>query len=107
MVDVMERYAVHGRASATVNSYDQVRDVLLECGLSERRAEACQQAALAYLNGHRFREGMSRSAFYRLRNDLLLVGIDIAAELNVSALRFSVESVPLRPTMQPEWYRAA
>jgi II/X family phage/plasmid replication protein len=53
------------------------------------------------------RECMSKSAFYRLRRDLLRVGIDISADLNVSALRFAIETIQLKPTEMPDWYRKA
>jgi hypothetical protein len=42
-----------------------------------------------------------------MRRDLLLVGIDIAADLNISALRFSIETIQLKPTEMPEWYLKA
>jgi II/X family phage/plasmid replication protein len=86
---------------------NDIRQALVSAGIGELRATRLEHAALAYLNGCKLRDGVSKSTFYRMRRDLLLVGIDIAADLNISALRFSIETIQLKPTEMPEWYLKA
>lgn len=107
MRSIVEGYSLHGRASASVGSMSDIAVVLEGLGLKPLRAQRCQEAALAYLAGCDMRSGRSPATFYRLRRDLLLVGIDIAAELNVSSLRFSVEEIKLTSLQEPAWYKCA
>ena len=105
MAAILKGYALHERAQSTASRLDDIAAALEGCGLSRRRAAHCQAMALAYVSGHKLRGGISKSAFYRLRKDLLLVGIDISADLNISSLRFAIEKIELKPTEMPEWYR--
>jgi hypothetical protein len=107
MREIMDERALHGRSETSVDSWDGIADELMALGVPEGRARRAQVYAKAYRSGEHVRGQMARSSFYKLRRDLLLVGIDIAAELNVSALRFSVQPIELRPLEMPEWYRAA
>lgn len=107
MAAILKGYGLHERATASASSMNDIRAALVAAGIGEQRATRLQDAAMAYLNGAKMREGRSQSAFYRMRRDLLLVGIDIAADLNISALRFSIEMIQLKPTEMPEWYREA
>lgn len=107
MESIMERFALHGRASASVSSWDQIAEQLIALGYSERRAFVCQREAKAYIGGENLREGRHVSTFYRLRADLLKVGIDINAPSNVSSLKFAVKNIELRPLAMPAWYQAA
>jgi len=104
---ILEGYAVHDKATTNASSMHDIAAALRNQGLSARRAEHCQAMALAYMSGHNLRSGISRATFYRLRRDLLLVGIDISADLNISSLRFKFEPIKMQPTAMPEWYRAA
>lgn len=107
MTDVIKRYAMHERMSAASTSYDRIYERLMADGLSGSRARRAQEAAYAYLGGHVFRVGhnIPKTSFYRLRADLLRVGLDIAAPLNVSALRYSVKVVEWRPATLPKAFR--
>jgi II/X family phage/plasmid replication protein len=101
---IMDSYALHSRSAVSVGSYMDISQQLEEYGLTGSRAQKAQICALAYMSGHDLKAGMSKSAFYRVRSDLLLVGIDISAPMNVSALRFSVQNISLSETAVPEWY---
>lgn len=105
MSAIVDEYSLHSRSQYSIGSYMEIRDILVEQhGFSSARAERAQLAALAYIAGHNLREGRHLATFYRLRRDLLLVGIDIAAECNVSSLRFSVETIQLQELQEPDWY---
>ena len=109
MHELMESYSPHRRLGGGVSSFSEVQQRLEEEGVSRGRARLAQAAIFAYLAGHRFVVGeyMSRASFYRLRADLLLVGVDIAAPLNVSALPVRIRTLDLVPTAVPDWYRLA
>lgn len=104
MGNILSSYALHNSCVNSIGSYMEIRDILLQHGLKPARAEKAQMAALSYIAGHDIKSGCSRATYYRLRNDLLLVGIDISAEVNISSLKFSVESLSLVPLSEPSWY---
>ncbi|PID62207.1 MAG: hypothetical protein CSB44_03680 [Gammaproteobacteria bacterium] len=61
----------------------------------------------AYMRGENIAEqGMSRATFYRYRQQLLAVGVDIAKELNVTALRVRPRVIELTAAEPPSFYRA-
>jgi hypothetical protein len=107
MSAILKGYGLHERATAGASSMNDIRGALVSAGIGELRATRLEHGALAFLNGCNMRDGMSKSTFYRMRRDLLLVGIDIAADLNISALRFAIETIQLKPTEMPDWYRKA
>lgn len=109
MSDLLDKYQPHKKMGVNLSSYQEIRRDLIEAGLPKNRAERAQQAAFAWLNGHEFIPGqtMSKSAFYRLRSDLRMVGIDIGQPCDVSALPLRIREVTLQPAIAPAWYRSA
>lgn len=109
MVALMDEYSPHRSAGAGRCSFEDVYPSLIAEGLPQSRARAAQTALYAYLSGHRFvvGENISKSAFYRLRADLRVAGVDIAAPLNVSALPVRIRELQLVPAAPPDWYALA
>lgn len=104
---VIDKYAMHTRVGVARSSWATIYDDLLLLGVPAGRARRAQEAAYAYLGGHVFRKGenIPVRSFYRLRADLRVVGLDISAPLNVSALRGSVRVVDLAPASLPRAFR--
>jgi hypothetical protein len=109
MSRVADKYAMHSRVGVARSSWARIYEELLELEVPAGRARRGQEAAYAYLGGHVFRKGenIPVRSFYRLRADLRLVGLDISAPLNVSALRGSVRVIDLSPATVPVAYRRA
>lgn len=107
MEQVLDKYAKHRQIGAGVDGLLSIRDELVGQGVPAGRAEKAQQAALSFAAGYNLRASLSKSAYYRLRSDLLRVGLDIGGELNVTALPLRVREVKLEKVEPPEWYRAA
>jgi hypothetical protein len=106
---VSDKYAMHARVGVARTSWARIYEDLLALEIPAGRARRAQEAAYAYLGGHVFRKGhnIPVRSFYRLRSDLRLVGLDISAALNVSALRGSVRVVDLAPVVLPIAFRRA
>jgi hypothetical protein len=109
MRELMDEYSPHRDAGAGRCDFLEVQSHLVATGLPVSRARAAQTALYAYLAGHRFvvGENISKSAFYRLRADLRVCGVDIAAPLNVSTLPVRIRELELSPAVAPAWYRWA
>jgi hypothetical protein len=113
MRNVMQQYAMHDRVGVARSGWAKVYEQLLGLGIPASRARRAQEAAYAYLGGHVFRRGkpplgnIPNGSFYRLRADLRLVGLDIAAPLNVSALHCAVRVVEMRRAYLPVGFRRA
>ena len=109
MRNILGKYAMHDKVGVARSSWSRVYEQLLDLNVPEGRARRGQEAAYAYLGGHVFRKGdnIPVRTFYRLRADLRLVGLDIAAPLNVSALQTSVRVVDLVPVSLPAYLRRA
>ena len=109
MRNILGKYAMHGKVGVARSSWSRVYEQLLDLNVPEGRARRGQEAAYAYLGGHVFRKGdnIPVRTFYRLRADLRLVGLDIAAPLNVSALQTAVRVVDLVPVALPQHLRRA
>ena len=109
MCELLDEYSPHREAGKGRCSFDELYETLQGAGIPRSRARAAQTALYAFLAGHRFvvGENISKSAFYRLRADIKVAGVDIAAPLNVSALPIRVRELQLSPTAAPDWYRWA
>lgn len=101
---VLDAYSPHKRLGFSTG-ISNIRDELIAEGVPARRAAKAQREVYAYFGGENLKACMSSSAFYRLRSDLLLVGIDICAPLNVSALSVRVRPIDLVSVSAPEFYR--
>jgi hypothetical protein len=103
----LEGYSPHQEAGASCASFQELHAQLVEEGIPVSRARAAQTALYAYLAGHRFvvGENISKSAYYRLRADVLRAGVDIGAPLNVATLPVRVRELELSPAAAPAWYR--
>lgn len=114
MSQLLDEYSPHRETGAACDNVRDLYSTMVEAGLPKSRARAAQVAAEAYRNGFRFNHdpkkgpvNISRSAFYRLKADVALCGIDIAAPLNVAALPVRIRTVELSPAVAPDWYRWA
>jgi len=109
MSELLDQYSPHREAGVGRCDFAELERTLIAEGLPRSRARAAQTALYAYLAGHRFvvGENISKSAFYRLRADLRVCGVDIAAPLNVSTLPVRVRELSLAPAAAPSWYRWA
>jgi len=109
MRELLDQYSPHRDAGAGRCDFSEVQSHLVASGLPVSRARAAQTALYAYLAGRRFvvGENISKSAFYRLRADLRVCGVDIAAPLNVSTLPVRIRELELSPAVAPSWYRWA
>lgn len=58
----------------------------------------------AYVAGENVRAGMSKTSFYRHRNIILMLGVDIARPLNVRALNIKPKVVEVRESVSPQGY---
>lgn len=107
MAELLDDYTPHREAGASVGSYAELFQALIDQGVPKSRARNAQSALYAYLAGHRFTvgENISKSAFYRLRSDIKLAGVDIAAPLNVATLPVRIRELSLSPAVAPPWYR--
>ena len=91
------------------SQHSDLFQVLVDAGLSISRARAAQTALQAYLNGFVFviDENISKSAFYRLRADIMAAGVDIKAPLNVATLPVRIRELELAAAAPPAFYRWA
>jgi len=105
-VELMGKYMHHRKVEYSRASTDDIREELIRLGFPAGRAERAQQAFYAWSSGHDLRRGMSKSAFYRLRSDLLNVGVDISEPVNVTALPVRIREVRLNEAAPPRWYRS-
>jgi len=110
MREAMNQYAMHRRVGISSNGWSHTYEQLLTLGVPETRARRAQDALYAYLAGHRIAPkakggNLPNGTYYRLKADLKLVGVDIGAPLNVSALQVSVRVVELRQAYLPEGFR--
>lgn len=107
--ELLDEYTPHRSAGASCSSFDELYETLRALDVPASRARAAQTALHAYLNGYKFVPGqnISKSAFYRLRADVKVAGVDIASPLNVSTLPIRVRELELSPAAAPEWYRWA
>jgi len=110
MVEIADKYHVAGRMAggAGRGSYMDIADTLISAGYKRGDAFRAQTAALSWMAGYDLRASISKSAFYRLRNILRGVGIDIGAPCNVTALPIRVREVEVRPLAvedAPTWYQ--
>lgn len=93
--------------SASISEYSEIASILRSRGVTRSRAASAQFAASAWLQGSDLRQMMSKSAFYRVRRDLLDVGVDIGAPAELRSLPLRVRTIDLRPGQVPEWYQHA
>lgn len=99
MNTIVKAYEMHKKVSVSINSFDEIAEYLTGLGVSKKRARDAQCAAKAWLAGDDLRPSAgfySRSAYYRLRRDLLECGLDIATPANVSALPVRFREVEAR-----------
>lgn len=109
MEQLLDEYSPHRECGAQVSAHSELFQLLVEAGTSISRARAAQAALQAYLNGMRFivGENISKSAYYRLRADIKLAGVDIGAPLNVATLPVRIRELVLEPAAPPQFYRWA
>jgi hypothetical protein len=112
MQEQLDAYSPHRDAGQGRCSFQDLYQTLVESGVPRSRARAAQNALYAYLAGQVFEwrgpnANISRSAFYRLKSDLAVAGVDPAAPLNVATLPVRVREVSLSPAEVPDWYRWA
>lgn len=84
--------------------FDDVAERLMALGVSVRRAAAAQYALVAYAHGQDVFRRASRATGFRLRADLLKVGVDISLPpaKNVVPLNQPVKVIEIRPAYLPE-----
>lgn len=111
MQEISSKYHIAGRAKGGVGrgSYMDIASELMAMGIKKNDAQRAQQAALSWMAGYDLRPPvLSKSSYYRLRNMLRNVGMDIGAPCNVTALPVRVREVEVRPLAvddAPSWYK--
>jgi hypothetical protein len=110
MSEILDEYSPHRDCGRQVESFAELYGALVEAGVSKHRARAAQGALYAYLAGRRItwqgpEATMSRATYYRLREDILLAGVDIAAPLNVATLPVRIRELTLAAAEPPQFYQ--
>jgi hypothetical protein len=105
MSNVIRPYQFHKKINIEETRFDGVADQLLAMGLSERVARQAELIHTAWVNGSDVRAlcGTERN-FYRYRNHLLNVGVDIRNPCDISRLTLRVHRSEYREIEPPSWY---
>lgn len=101
MEDILAKHSYFREAAVSRSGFDSIADELQALGVSRARALRAQHIAAAYAAGQDPFASMARRTGYRVRADLLRVGLDIRAPLNVVALSRPVRVIELKPVCIP------
>jgi hypothetical protein len=105
MSNVIHPYQFHKKINIEETRFDGVSERLLSLGLSERIARQAELIHTAWVNGSDVRALCgSQPNFYRYRNHLLNVGVDIRNPCDISRLTLRVHRSEYREIEPPSWY---
>lgn len=95
------------KSGATVTDYQNVRAQLMaNDACTEAMATKMQNIVYAWTNGENIRAQYSnKQSFYRHRNLLLPLGIDISLQFDVTRMPTKIKLIELKPMAPPEFYR--
>lgn len=105
MESVTAPYLAHQKLGFGRSGLESIAADLIALGVPAARATRAQAVAFEYVATGKSLCNLGRSQRYVIRADLLRVGLDIFAPLNVSALPVKVREINLSSVLLPEFAR--
>lgn len=108
MTNIIRPYQFHNRLKVEQTDIQNNVAQLMALGVEERVARRADVVFNAWLQGkdlHYKNGGLAKNTFYRMRQVLLLVGVDIAIPCQISHVPLQSVKMYARPIDPPEWYK--
>ena len=106
MCDVIRPYQFQRKMKVEETVMDSVMEALIEKGYKESYARKSELIHTSWVNGNKNITVLcgSERSYYRYRNILLTVGVDIAQPCNISKLPLRVNQIKWSNAAPPSWY---
>lgn len=111
MIILLEKYLPHVKQVVSFQSKVDLYSQLVAVDVKPAYAKTAAAYGQMWLDGHDIHflrsSLISKSTFYRVRKNLLLIGFDISSPLNMVHFPTQVKTVSLGSLPVPDWYQAA
>jgi len=109
MIIQLEKYLPHIKSVVQFNNKIDLYSQLIDAGVKPAYARTAASAGQHWLNGHdlHFKNSnfLTQATYYRVKKNLLFIGFDISAPLNIVNFPPQISTVKLDSLPVPAWYK--